>query len=346
MVETRQKVLVCGATGFIGRNIAEQLSNFQGFDVHAVYNNRPAWDNSNLTFVMADLTKAEDVDRVVRGMDIVIHAAATTSGSKDISERPYIHVTDNAVMNSYLFRACHNHKVKHVVAFSCSIMYQSAKENMREEDFDEADELQPQYFGAGWTKVYMEKMAEFYSRLGRAKYTVIRHSNIYGPHDKFDLEHSHVFGATMTKVMSCSTGEISVWGTGEEARDLLHVNDLVTCVKLALARQQTPFELVNVGSGKPVKIKDLVRRIIVASGKNINIILDDSGPTIPTSLGLDCRKAKALFGWEPTINLDEGIAMTRDWWLANISDPVASMPSTQNGSSGFPVGCPAHELTG
>ena len=55
----------------------------------------------------------------------------------------------------------------------------------------------PQYFGAGWTKVYIEKMCEFYSRIGDTKYTVMRHSNVFGPHDKFDLEKSHVFGATI-----------------------------------------------------------------------------------------------------------------------------------------------------
>ena len=69
-------------------------------------------------------------------------------------------------------------------------------------DFDASEELYSRYYGVGWTKVYVEKMCDFYSRLGETKYTAIRHTNIYGPHDKFDLEKSHVFGASITKVLS------------------------------------------------------------------------------------------------------------------------------------------------
>ena len=79
----------------------------------------------------------------------------------------------------------------------------------------------------GNTKVYVEKMCEFFSRLGKTKHTVLRHSNMYGPHDKYDLEKSHVFGATVTKVMNSTDGKVNVWGTGEEKRDLLYVGDLV-----------------------------------------------------------------------------------------------------------------------
>ena len=72
------------------------------------------------------------------------------------------------------------------------------------------------YFGAGWMKVFVEKMCEFYSRLGMNKYTVIRHSNIYGPHDKFDLDKSHVFGATLNKVINAKDDKVTVWGRGLE----------------------------------------------------------------------------------------------------------------------------------
>ena len=65
-------------------------------------------------------------------------------------------------------------------------------------------------------------MCEFYSNLSKTKYTVIRHSNIYGPYDKFDLEKSHVFGATLTKVMN-GKERVTVWGTGREGRDLLYI---------------------------------------------------------------------------------------------------------------------------
>ena len=99
------KVLVCGATGFIGRNITENLTLNPEFEVHAVRFSRPEYDVPNVTWYRADLRKPEEVERVLKEKDIIIQAAATTSGSKDTITQPYIHVTDNAVMNSYIFRA-------------------------------------------------------------------------------------------------------------------------------------------------------------------------------------------------------------------------------------------------
>ena len=208
----KKKTLVCGATGFIGRNIAESLAERDGLEVYGTYLNSEPLDNPGIKMIQADLTRTEDVSRVVKGMDLVIQAAATTSGAKDIVTKPYYHVTDNAVMNSLIFRSAHEHMVSHIVFFSCTVMYQSSKVPVKETDFDANQEIYPNYFGVGWTKVYIEKMCEFYSRIGNTKYTAVRHSNIYGPYDKFDLEKSHVFGATMTKVMTTKNGGKSWFG--------------------------------------------------------------------------------------------------------------------------------------
>jgi nucleoside-diphosphate-sugar epimerase len=269
--------------------------------------------------VKADLTNPADVERVVAGIDVIVQAAATTSGSKDITTRPYIHVTDNAVTNSLLFRSAYDHKVKHVVFFSCVVMLQSSDTALDEQAFDANREMHPRYFGAGWTKVYLEKMCEFYSRLGTTKYTAIRHSNIYGPYDKFDLERSHVFGATVTKVMTAKDGKITVWGTGEEERDLLYADDLADFVACAMDRQQAAFGLYNCGYGASIAIKDLVRKIIDASGRPLRIEYDLSQPTIKTALFLDCGKAERDLGWRKKTTLDEGIARTVAWWRQNLA---------------------------
>lgn len=314
----KKKVLVCGSTGFIGHNIAEALAKEGEFEVFGTYFLSPALEHPQITSIHVDLTNAEQVSHAVKGMDIIIQAAATTSGSKDIVTKPYIHVTDNAVMNSLIFRAAYENSVSQVVFFSCTVMYQSSQTPLKEIDFKADEEIHPNYFGVGWTKVYVEKMCEFYSRLGRTKYTVIRHSNIYGPYDKYDLEHSHVFGATMTKVMTNRDGKIVVWGPGTEKRDLLYVGDLVKFVELAIEKQQTNYELVNVGYGEAIAIKDLVYKIIECSGKEIAVEYDLSQPHIPTSLSLDISLAKKLFGWQPDTSLEEGIKKTMTWYRANI----------------------------
>jgi nucleoside-diphosphate-sugar epimerase len=311
--DRRRRVLVCGATGFIGRNVAEALARRDDLEVYGTRLSSPPYQHPGITLVRCDLRQPAEVERVLAGVDVVVQAAAVTSGARDIVSRPWIHVTDNAIMNSVLFRAAHERGVAQVVFLSCSIMYPSRPEPLCETDFD-ASQLPPSYFGIGWTKVYLERMCEFYARLGGTRYTVVRHSNVYGPYDKFDLERSHVFGATMTKVLTASDGRLSVWGDGREARDLLYVSDLVDYVSLAIDRQTTLFELHNVGSGHAVSVDELVRRIISHSGRRLTIDYDATRPTLPTSLCLDSTRARSTFGWTPAVSLDEGIRRTMAWY--------------------------------
>ncbi|MDD9911793.1 MAG: NAD(P)-dependent oxidoreductase [Alphaproteobacteria bacterium] len=314
---SKTRVLVCGATGFIGRNMVEQLSQRDDLEIHAVRFNRPEYSCANVTWHQADLRDPATAKNIVSGMDVIIQAAATTSGAKDIVQRPFIHVTDNAVMNSYLLREAYEQNVKQFIFFSCTVMYQSSEVALKETDFDENQPLHPRYFGVGNTKIYIEKMLEFYAGLGDMKCTAIRHSNIYGPHDKFDLERSHVFGATVTKTMTADD-HISVWGTGEEERDLLHVDDLVKFVEASMEKQPENYRLYNCGLGKATSIKDLVNKIVAASGKNLKIEHDLSKPTIKTSLFLDNTLATTELGWAPQVSLEDGIARTVQWWSDNI----------------------------
>jgi nucleoside-diphosphate-sugar epimerase len=203
-------------------------------------------------------------------------------------------------------------------------MYPSSDKALKESDFDANTPLHPRYFGVGNTKIYIEKMCEFYARIGETKFTAIRHSNIYGAHDKFDLERSHVFGATVTKVMTAQD-KVVVWGTGEEERDLLHADDLNRFVDAALHKQTEKYRLYNCGLGKAVSIKELVNLIVSASGKSLKIEHDLSQPTIKTSLFLDCGLAEKELGWKPQVKLEDGIARTISWWRDNI-DPATLKP--------------------
>jgi GDP-L-fucose synthase len=318
----RQRILILGASGFIGRNMAEAFADDDRFEVVATTFTRPPFEHPGIEFVTADLRDPQQVDAVMRGTDIVIQAAATTSGAKDIVTRPYIHVTDNAVMNSLLFRSAFEHKVGRFVFFSCTTMYQPSDVPQKEDDFVESEPFVDKYFGSGWTKVYLEKMCEFFGGISDTRFTVIRHSNIYGPHDKYDLERSHVFGATVTKVMNSTNGKIVVWGRGEESRDLLYVSDLVEFVRRAIDGNDAPCRIYNVGSGRAVRIKDLVHSIVAASGRDLAIEHDLSQPTIPTSLSLDTTRARDELGWNPRVSLEDGIAMTLDWYRETFSDEL------------------------
>lgn len=314
------KVLVCGATGFIGRNIIEQLSSRNDLEVFGTFfQTKPdslLYSKQGIFLIQVDLTQKAEVDKIVKGKDIIIQAAAVTSGAKDILTKPYIHVTDNAVMNSLIFRAAFENKVKHVIFFSCTVMYPNQDLAVKEDDFNY--QITDKYFGVGWTKVYLEKMCEFFSKIGSTRYTAIRHSNIYGPFDKYDLEHSHVFGATVTKVMTNRNNKITVWGDGSEERDLLYISDLVDFVEIIVKKQKEAFELINLGMGTSVSVLDLIKKIVAISGKKLLLDFDTSKPTIKFSLAVNIHKAKKKYSWKPKVSLEEGIKKTLNWYTKNI----------------------------
>lgn len=316
----KKRILICGASGFIGRNLFERLSKRNDLEVYGLYHTKKFSNDHKL--IKVDLTDRKNVQRVTKNVDVIIQAAATTSGAKDIIEKPYFHVTDNLIMNALLFQAAFDNCVSQVIFLSCSVMYPQFSRPVKETDLDLNKEIYKKYFGVGWTKVYLEKLCEFYSRLGRTKFTIIRHSNIYGPYDKYDFEKSHVMGATIAKVMTSKSDKIVVWGEGEEERDLLYVSDLVRFVEMVTDRQDYDFDIFNIGLGKSISVTSLVKKIIQLSGKNLSIVYDKTKPTIKTKLILDTSKARNKFGWFAEISLDKGLRKTLAWYEKNIKSKI------------------------
>jgi GDP-L-fucose synthase len=314
-----KKIIVLGASGFIGRNVCLHLKKkFPNSKIIGVYNKNKIKVNG-VKFIKCDLTKSDNkIIKIFNNADVVIQAAATTSGAKDIISKPYIHVNDNAIMNSRITRCAFHSNVKHLLVFSCTVMYHSSNKAIKESQFTDGKKIYHSYFGAAWMKVFVEKMCEFYSRFKMNKYTLIRHSNIYGPYDKYDLDKSHVFGATINKVMNAKkNGELIIWGKGKESRDLLYIDDLLNFIFLAIKKQKGMFEIYNVGYGRPISINNLVKKIVKISKKKIKIKNDLSKKSLSTKIFLDCKKAYQDFVWKPKINLDIGIKKTLKWYKNN-----------------------------
>ena len=311
-----KQMLICGADGFIGRNA---LEFFHGeYEITAVLfsDDDPKFGRlEGVKYICTDLRNEESVKNIFskNKFDVVIQAAATTTGSKDVVERPYLHVTDNVVMNAWIFREAMLSKVGHVLFPSCTVMYQPKEFPQKESDWNASDEIYPSYFGVGNMKVFNENMCDFYSRLGTTKFTAFRHSNVYGPYDKFDLDKCHVVPAFVKKV-SDAVSEFEVWGTGKAKRDIIYISDLINFIDLCIKNQKNAYELFNCGAGEAFPILQLARTVMKLQSKELQLIMDKTKPDIPTTVILDCEKAKKILGWEPKVGLEEGLRKTCDWY--------------------------------
>lgn len=318
-----KKVLVCGAGGFLGKNIFDALCRRDDFEVYGTYltNGYQRIGPNDQRLMRLDLSNKEDVDCVLRRIrfDVIIQTAANSSSSKDDVERPYIHVTPNVAINNLIIAAAHEHKVKQFIFPSCTVIYPSQDKPSAENDLDLNKDFNPVQFGGAWMKIFSEKLCQFFSRLGETKFTVIRPSNIYGPLDRFDPDRSHVFAATIRKVADAPpNGKIVVWGQGKEVRDFLHISDFTKFVEAVIDRQDYNFDIFNVGSEEPVSIEELVKKVIKISGKNLRIEYDPSGPTVGNKISIDCSKARNKFNWQPLVNLSDGIRRTLEWYGNNV----------------------------
>jgi GDP-L-fucose synthase len=143
-------------------------------------------------------------------------------------------------------------------------------------------------------------------------------TNLYGPHDNFDLHSSHVLPALIRKVHEAlDRGEhsVAVWGTGNPRREFLHVDDLADASLFLLDHYHSP-EVINVGCGEDVTIRELAETVCEVLGFQGNLVFDTSKPDGTPRKLLDMTKLFGL-GWRPTIPLRQGIRHAYQWFLNN-----------------------------
>ena len=306
----KKKMLICGGGGFLGKNAIEYFLNSGKYDIRATwYRNGDATGIfiNDVEWINADLTKIEDVKKAFDGgVDVILQYAAVSSNLKDAFEKPYLHVTDNAVMNSLIFREAHETGVEHIIFPSCTVMYEDLNKPVKESDFTGFIDEQQVYYGAGKTKVYLEEMCNFYSKLGSTKFTALRQTNIIGKYDKTDLNKAHFFSSMIQKINN-SDDVIEVWGDGTEEKDLLPANKLMELIDFVLEGQSSNYELLNVGSGENMTIHEIVKKVIDVSGKKLNIKFDESKPSRNIKLKLDISKAKEKFNWDNKFDMNQVI---------------------------------------
>jgi len=309
------KVLVAGGAGFVGINLIKKLLTLGAKIRATIHKKDPVLLDERIEYVKCDLTRMEDCKKVVSGMDYVFMCAANTSGAAVMHKTPLVHVTPNILMNSQMLEAAYFAKVKKFVWLSSNAAYPpSGDRPVKEEELLDGDPYET-YFGVAWMKRYTEILCRMYSQKLKNPMTtvVLRPSNIYGPYDDFEFETSHVMAALIRRVVERHS-PLEVWGTGDDIRDWIYIDDMIDAIILATEKIQT-YDPVNIGLGKGHSIKQALQIILEVDGyTDAEIKYNPSKPSmIPIRL-IDTSKAEKILGFKAKTGLREGITKTIEWY--------------------------------
>lgn len=315
---TGRKFLIAGGTGFIGGALIDRLLR-DGAQVRATHFQRPPCKaHPNLEWLHADLRETAACTEAVAGMDSVILAAANTAGAAVMATTPLVHVTPNVVMNTILMEAAHAAGVKKFLFISSGAAYPDLGEDHRLSEGDMFRGDPPDiYFPVGWMKRYTEILCRTYAEKIRQPMAtvIVRPSNVYGPGDKFDFAKSHVTAAQIRRVMDRHQ-PIEVWGTGDDVRDLIFIDDFIDGLMLAFLHD-APHLTVNIASGQAYSVKQIVNTAIAVDGyDDAKVVFDPSKPRTIGKRLFDVGLARDLLGFEATTPLEEGIRRTIAWYRA------------------------------
>ena len=313
------KVLVAGGAGFIGANLIKRLLGLSARIRATIHTHEPKINDKRIEYMKCDLLKKDDCEKAAEGMDYVFMCAANTSGAAVMASTPLVHVTPNIIMNSQMLEAAYFARVKKFVFLSSNAAYPPSGDRPVKEDELFNGDPHDVYFGVGWMKRYTEILCRLYSEKLRNPMptVVLRPSNIYGPYDDFDPVTSHVMAAMIRKVAE-RKDPIEMWGTGDDVRDLIYIDDFIDAMILA-AEKIEGYDPVNIGAGEGHSLKEILGIILEIDGYDkARIVYDRSKPsTIPIRL-IDTSKARRLLGFKTKIGLRGGIAKTLRWYRDNM----------------------------
>jgi GDP-L-fucose synthase len=266
--------------------------------------------NDRVELNHVDLTQERVCERVTKSVDGAVLANAVSFGASFIENNPLGLVNDNVIMNVRLLEACHKNVVRHIVYFGSTTGYPDSDAPMREEDMFKGDPY-PKYFGVGWMKRYTEKLLELYCNLGLMNATVLRLSNVYGPFDKFDLETSHVLPAMIRKFAE-RRFPLEVWGDGTVSRDFIYSYDVARAVYLSLV-SSGGFRAFNIGAGENYTVNETINILCQLCKVRPEIKYLSGMPQMIPARHVDVSKARDGLGFEPKVNIEDGIMYTYNW---------------------------------
>ena len=251
--------------------------------------------------------------------DVVIDAAAKVGGILANNDYPYQFLMENMKIQNNLIDTAFGQGVEKFIFLGSSCIYPKLAPQPLKEQYLLTDSLEPTNQWYAIAKITGVMACKAIREQFNKNYVSLMPTNLYGTHDNFDLQTSHVLPAMLRKFHQAKVNNnapVTLWGSGTPMREFLFVDDMAKAVVYAL-ENKLPEYLYNVGSGKDVTIKELAQTIQKVLGHQGEIIWDTSKPDGTPRKLLDVSKLKEM-GWEYTTELEEGIEKTYAWFLENI----------------------------
>lgn len=305
-MEKTSKIYVAGHSGLVGSAIVAKLQD-EGFT------NIVCCTHNEL-----DLLRQEAVESFFEDEkpEYVFLAAAKVGGILGNSTYPAEFIYNNLAIQSNIIHASYTSKVKKLLFLGSSCIYpKHCPQPMKEVNLL-SGYLEPTNEPYAIAKIAGIKMCQSYNRQYGTKYISVMPTNLYGPNDNFDLETSHVLPALIRKFHEAKTEgrrDVEIWGTGTPRRELLHVTDLADAC-LFLMQNYDESEIINIGTGKDMTIKDLAELVSNVTGFEGDLRFDTSKPDGTPVKCLDVSRINNL-GWHAKIGIEEGIKETYEWYV-------------------------------
>ena len=302
-----KKILVTGGAGFLGSNVVKHLL-------------ASGAKQENIIIPRSrdiDLRVWENCLSITKGVDLIIHLAASVGGIGYNMNNPGSLFYDNAIMGIQLMEAARQNNVGKFVAVGTICAYPKFTPiPFREEELWNGypEETNAPY---GLAKKMMLVQAQAYRQQYGFNAIYLLPVNLYGPGDNFNPDSSHVIPALIKKFIDAKesgSGRVEVWGTGAASREFLYVEDAARGIVRAAESYDKP-DPVNLGAGMEITIRDLVDLISELTEFEGEIVWDTSKPDGQPRRMLDVSAAEREFGFRATVEFREGLKKTIEWYV-------------------------------
>ncbi|MFZ4598817.1 MAG: GDP-L-fucose synthase family protein [Terrimicrobiaceae bacterium] len=300
------KIFVAGHRGMAGSAIVRRL-RLEGFE-NIVQRTRTELD-------LLDKAAVEDFFRTERPT-VVVDAAARVGGIVANFEKPVEFLLENLTIQNNVIRAAAENGTEKLLFLGSSCIYPKFAPQPIPESALLTGMLEPTNDAYALAKIAGIRLCQAYSTQYGKNFLSAMPTNLYGPHDNFDLHTSHVLPALIRKVHEAiRTGAptVGIWGTGSPRREFLHVDDLASACVFLLENYDSP-EIINVGCGEDVTIRELAETVCDVLGFSGELVFDTTKPDGTPRKLLNVEKLFGM-GWKPSIPLREGISGSYQWFL-------------------------------